>query len=236
MTMRIRRHGRPDAEEAERLLRTGLGGVAVNGDPLAGLLVAAAAPARPDELAGEDAALVAFRGARAEAEHSPPIRVRRPWRRTAGTVWIAVAAATATAGVAVAASVQSRDEPPQPRPSAVPTPGQRSTPVGPGTGGDGPAPSVADPTPNVIAPTVDPQTVGLCRAYLAKDRAERRRSLGTPAFRALVTAAGEPDKVDAYCRQMVLASPEHDQPSADHARASTPEQDPTAKPVGKAPD
>ncbi|MEU8213562.1 hypothetical protein AB0B85_30675, partial [Micromonospora sp. NPDC049044] len=34
-------------------------------DPVAGLLAAAAGPARPGELAGEDAALAAFRAARA---------------------------------------------------------------------------------------------------------------------------------------------------------------------------
>lgn len=239
--MRIRRPGRPDAEEAERLLRTGLGGVAVNGDLLANLLAAAAAPARPDELAGEDAALAAFR---AEAGHSPPIPVRTPWRRRAGTVWIAVAAATATAGVAVAASTQSRDEPAQPRPSTVPAPTQQRTPVGTGTGAASPyspPPSVAGSAPNVVAPSVDPQAAGLCRTYLAKDGVERGKSLRTPAFRTLVAAAGGPDKVDAYCRQVVLSSPEHgqpsaahSQPSAEHGRDSAPGQDPATKSAGKA--
>lgn len=53
-----RRAGRLDRRAAERILH-GAGGHA----PLDALLAAAAAPARPDELAGEDAAVAAFRAA-----------------------------------------------------------------------------------------------------------------------------------------------------------------------------
>ncbi|MEV0807675.1 hypothetical protein AB0I41_15075, partial [Micromonospora sp. NPDC050200] len=54
-----------DRAEAERLLDAArAGGPPSAGDPLARLLSAAAAPARPGELAGEEAALAAFRAAR----------------------------------------------------------------------------------------------------------------------------------------------------------------------------
>jgi hypothetical protein len=240
MTMTIRRHGRPDAEKAERLLGSGFGGVAVDGDPLAVLLAAAAAPARPGELAGEDAALAAFCAARVAPGHSAPARARRRWRRTAGTAWIAVAAATATAGVAVAASTQSRDGAAPPRRSAVPAPEQRGTPAGtgPGTGAPhptSPPPGAAGPASTAATPpTAFSQATGLCRAYLAKDGMERGKSLQTPAFRALVTAAGGVDKVDAFCRQVVPTPSERPKPSADHGRASAPE--PSAKSAGKSSD
>ncbi|GIJ76830.1 hypothetical protein SAMN05443287_104381 [Micromonospora phaseoli] len=90
-------------------------------NPLAGLLRAAAAPPRERELAGEEAALAAFRAARQGSPVASP-GARSPRRRiTAGAVaWIAALAATATAGAALAASGLDRPEqPPAPRPAAT---------------------------------------------------------------------------------------------------------------------
>ncbi|PWU57250.1 hypothetical protein DLJ47_03210, partial [Micromonospora sp. S4605] len=64
--MSLRRSGRPaDRTESDRLLDAAGPGAPAGTDPLARLLSAAAAPARPGELAGEEAALAAFRAARA---------------------------------------------------------------------------------------------------------------------------------------------------------------------------
>ena len=230
--MTIRRHGRPDAQEADRLLGSGFGDVAVDGVPLAGLLAAATAPARPGEFAGEDAALAAFRAARLAPGHIPPTRTRRRWRRAAGTAWIAVAATTATAGVAVAAGIQHRE---RSGPPALSAPARRGNPdaaAGAGaTRSDGSPSGAAGPTSTGLPQAVDPQAVGLCRGYLAKDREERGKSLQTPAYRALVIAAGGADQVDAFCALVQPTPSEHARPSPERSRAATPES--TTRPTGK---
>ncbi|MEH0974713.1 hypothetical protein V6U77_26620, partial [Micromonospora sp. CPCC 205546] len=53
----------------------------VGSEPLARLLSAAAAPARPGELAGEEAAVAAFRAARAARAAGAPPRAAAPSRR-----------------------------------------------------------------------------------------------------------------------------------------------------------
>ncbi|WP_328421563.1 hypothetical protein OG470_05965 [Micromonospora sp. NBC_00389] len=89
--MSFRRSDRPaDRAEADRLL-DGARAAATTGpsvaptDRLAGLLAAAASPGRPEELAGEQAALAAFRAARAAPA---PATTRVPGRRrlTAGAL------------------------------------------------------------------------------------------------------------------------------------------------------
>jgi hypothetical protein len=97
---------RTDRAAAERLLRGTPTAPATGPEPLASLLAAAAAPGRPDELAGEHAAVVAFRMA-----HRPPAtqpRSRSMIRTAVGKVLTAkaaaVLAATTIGGVAVAAS------------------------------------------------------------------------------------------------------------------------------------
>ncbi|TWJ29280.1 hypothetical protein JD81_02789 [Micromonospora sagamiensis] len=116
--MRFRRSRRPDERAAERLLDTVATGHAERSDdPVARLLAAAVAPARPDELAGEDAALAAFRAARAQRPATVPARPRRTAR---AAVWLAGFAVTATAGVAVAAVGLDRSDPPRPHPRRPP--------------------------------------------------------------------------------------------------------------------
>ncbi|MCX5065087.1 hypothetical protein OOJ91_04245 [Micromonospora lupini] len=179
-------------------------------DPLARLLAAAAGPARPGELAGEEAALAAFRAARVAAPE--PSVARRPRRRrltTGALAWIGALAATATAGAAFAAAgLDLAPDPVPPAPSsapssAPPTAGHpaattsaapsRSTPSGP--------PSSAG-TPSV-GPTPNGQVHGLCRAWLAKKPEQREKALRTPAFQRLVTAAGGVAAVEAYCQRLV---------------------------------
>ncbi|MFG2048872.1 hypothetical protein ACGFIW_15770 [Micromonospora sp. NPDC048935] len=186
-------------------------------DRVAGLLAAAAGPARPGELAGEEAALAAFRAARADPAPSVPPRPHRRRLTTGAVAWIGAVAATATAGAAFAAVTRDRaPDPVAPQPSrtspspqgSAPPSGEpsRSAPPGPpppGRPSSGPpSPGVPSagtpPTPGAPAGDLD----GLCRAWQAKKPEERERALRTPAFERLVAAAGGPAGVEAYCQRL----------------------------------
>ncbi|RGC67785.1 hypothetical protein C5N14_17255 [Micromonospora sp. MW-13] len=200
-------------------------------DPLARLLAAAAGPTRPGELAGEEAALAAFRAARAAPAPTPAQAPRRR-RLTVGAVaWIGTLAATATAGVAVAAGTLDRTEEPAPppAPSTAPVSPTDSGPVTPrptrSDPGRSPAPTA---TPGGVGPstparpgassadtrapgrTTGPghsgagvQLPGLCRAYLAKSAAQRESALAKPGFAPLVAAAGGAAEVENFCRDLL---------------------------------
>ncbi|MDW5326490.1 hypothetical protein [Plantactinospora sp. KLBMP9567] len=238
MRMVFRRRGRPDPEAAERLLDAVAAGATgsrqAHGDvpdPLAHLLAVAAAPARPEELHGEDAAVTAFRAARdgrttasttprttetrealAGTATGPPAE-RRPL--TAGALgWIAVTVATLTAGVALAAEIPALRPagPPSGTPSADAGPSVVRTSAPPTTG---PAPR---PTPTGTEPPLaepgrpgqapPPQSlVAQCRAFLGgggPDGSSARR----PPSAVLVRAAGGRDEVDGYCRHLLATDPE----------------------------
>ncbi|SCL27527.1 hypothetical protein [Micromonospora inyonensis] len=237
--MRFRRSRRPDERTAERLLDTVATGHAERSDdPVARLLAAAVAPARPDELAGEDAALAAFRAARAQRPATGPARPRRTAR---AAVWLAGFAVAATAGVAVAAVGLDRSDPPPAPPApttGVPVPPE-SAPVPTPTTGSGASTTGSPPGsghPRSIGPHPPGPAAqrGLCTAYLAKPADQRATSLENPTFRPLVEAAGGPGRVDAYCRGLVTASPgEHpaspgDRPSSPGGHPSSPGGRPTA--------
>ncbi|SDZ16496.1 hypothetical protein SAMN05444365_106108 [Micromonospora pattaloongensis] len=237
------RRGRPDRGAAEQLLDAAAGGDTGGGDtgggdtgggdtgggdtgggdPVASLLAAAAAPRRPGELAGEDAAVAAFRAAaQGGVRPSPTPRRRRRRSTVRAAAWAAALAATATAGAALAATVQLTDDGPQPRTStAVPTAPPRSPDPSPSLAAPTASPA---PTPSAAPSSVrvpGPATTGLCRAYLAKKGAERGKSLETPAFRALVAAAGGRDRVDAYCARVVAGPATPDKPRHTPARPPT---------------
>ncbi|MFG1891398.1 hypothetical protein ACGFIR_26440 [Micromonospora sp. NPDC049051] len=193
-------------------------------EPLARLLAAAAAPTRPGELAGEEAAVAAFRAARAggAAAQAPAPRRRR---FTAGAVaWGAGIAITATAGAAFAAVTLDRADDPAPPPRPA-TPAPASTEPdrdGPtaatGDGHPTPAPPpgpTAAPTSRAPVPgttagdaaeTPQPpaeQLRGLCRAYVAKKPEQREKALDHPSFARLVTAAGGRERVEDFCGELV---------------------------------
>ncbi|WFE65648.1 hypothetical protein [Micromonospora sp. WMMD714] len=220
--MNFRRSARPgrtvDRAEAERLLdSTALGVPSSADDPLARLLAAAAAPARPGELAGEQAAMAGFRAARGAAA---PVPGRRRRRLTTGVVaWIAGLAVTATAGVAFAA-VTLDDRPaeraPGPVPSASDTGSTSPTPHRPddpsrrptaAPGGVSPGTAVPPATPSHGKPTGNGGWTGQCRAYLAKPPEQRAKALTKPGFAGLVAAAGGPERVEEYCRALVPDRP-----------------------------
>ncbi|MEV0944524.1 hypothetical protein AB0I90_29680 [Micromonospora wenchangensis] len=219
---RSARSGRPVSRaEAERLLGpTGPGAPPSTDDPLTRLLAAAAAPARPDELAGEQAALAAFRAARGAAAPGPAPAGRRRPRLTTGVVaWIAALAATATAGVAFAAVTLDRpaERVPGPVPSVTGTgsvppsphrsdPSRQSPSRRPGGTAPGGGPSAPPAPPGHSGPASAGKLVGQCRAYLAKPPPQRAKALTKPGYADLVAAAGGTDRVEAYCRTLV---PEH---------------------------
>lgn len=204
-------------DAAERLLGGDLTPPPQGAETLAALLAAAAAPARPDELAGEAAAMAAFRA------HAPT--VRRWSLRSALTIKVAavVAATVAAGGVALASGTGLLPNPFQP------SPGTSQSPTGPSSPDDR-SPGTA------VTPSIDGHTNptaalrGLCHSYQAKSSAERGKALQTPAFEALTHAAGAPEHVDGYCAQL-LANPAPDK-SKDGGPNRTPPapQTPSAQP------
>ena len=161
-------------------------------DRLAAVLRAASAPAHPGELAGEEAAVAAFRAAETAPRQRSPLRAVLAKVLTVKAV-IAIAVA-GSAGIVVAATGGVR---PAPWSAGGPAEQQRtSTPV--------PAPTSAEPTTRTssaappASPTpATPAILELCRKYAAHSRPDE--VLSTPPFRPLVAAAGGADTVADYC-------------------------------------
>jgi hypothetical protein len=178
------------AENAERLL----GGhpvTAHHAQRLAQRLAAAAAPGFPGELAGEDAATNAFRAAVGTNPALSPGRRTMTKSAVVAKLLTLKAAAVAVAavsagGVALAVSTNVLPNP------FTNNPGH-STPAP--SHGNGP-----DATPS-------PSLIGLCTAYLAGAGSDHGKALESPAFTALITAAGGKDQVDAYCADRGVTAP-----------------------------
>jgi hypothetical protein len=213
--MSNQRTRRIDRVTAEQLLR----GVPVDASDgvrgggverrLAGVLAAAAAPVRVGELAGEEAAVAAFR----EARLGPAVESRRQsmiQSALAKLLTVKVAALTigftALGGVALAAGTGTLPTPLDKGPSAHPT----SSPSAGSREGAG-GPESPRPSPSLKGKgagskgTPSPSMVGLCRAYAAKPVGARGKALESPAFTALVTAAGGKQNVAAFCKVVLAA-------------------------------
>ncbi|AYF27372.1 hypothetical protein CSH63_08000 [Micromonospora tulbaghiae] len=231
--MHARRSGGPaDRAESDRLLDAARAGTppGADADPLSRLLSAAAGPAAPGEVAGEERALAAFRAARAGTEPAP-VAAPRPRRRLRIAAALSGLAATAVAGVAFAAvRLDSNPEPVLPPATTAgptgpavtgPSRPAPSTPAGDASGAASPpAPTpVPSGTPSAKArPSAPPaggaSMAGHCRAYLAKSERQREKALTKPGFADLVAAAGGPEQVESYCRNLVGAPADdpHDDP------------------------
>ncbi|WP_446215399.1 hypothetical protein [Micromonospora sp. IBHARD004] len=239
-----RSDGPADRAESERLLDTARDGrpPAAAADPLRHLLAAAAAPANPGELSGEEQALAAFRAARAAPAPAPARAPRRRRLRAGAVAWVAGLATTATAGVAFAAVSLDAPEEPTPPPASTtpgssggdssPSPTRGADPTGSDPGASGAAPSGAPGTigagPGRSAGTA--KLAGLCRAYLARSAAQRAQALETPAYADLVTAAGGAERVEDYCLRLVPEASPTSSPSPRAARSTRPTP---AAPTGK---
>jgi hypothetical protein len=210
-------------------------------EPLAAVLRAAAAPARPDELVGEQAALAAFRDA-AQLDHpvssrSQP-RVGLPRLRTVGAaVLLAVAASV---GVAIAASTGASPVPGSRSPENPPVPTTSTHNAGPtsvprsDTGVDSPPASGRPPSA-----TSEPSSMsGLCQAYTTAMRTNPGKALDSPAFTSLITAAHGADNVPEYCAARTSATATHPRGGSTHVptrtRPADPANSPPAGPPGRA--
>ncbi|MBY8874770.1 hypothetical protein K7640_23355 [Micromonospora sp. PLK6-60] len=194
---------RMDQETAERLL-AGRPAAPPHGSPaLVALLTAVRATPRPGELAGEDAALHAYRMARAGAVLPvTSVATRGLAGRWGVRIGAAVLAVTATGGVAYAAATGTLPTPLRPGPATGPAPSvtpQRPT----ATPGD-----PATPPPFASAGPSHPEVDrGLCRSYRAHLRAGPKGNLDSPAFDRLVDAAGGRDRVAGYCDRVLADRP-----------------------------
>jgi hypothetical protein len=195
---------RADRDHAERLLN---GTVADSHEELARLLAAASVPAHPHELAGEEAALNAFRAQRARLARQPPSRASvRTISARFLTVKVAVGAAVAlgaTGSMALAATTGVLPGPlGGPMPADVPTPRPATA-----------RPSTAVATPATAPPSLPatPSLRDLCQTYVADAGENHSRLLDTLPFQVLVNAAGGKNAVPAHCDALLAFEGNPDQ-------------------------
>jgi hypothetical protein len=216
--MSAHRSRRIDRLTAEQLLR----GEPLQADALSELLSAAAAPAAEGELAGEPAAVAAFRAARP----APVLPARK------GSMMVKLAAMTvgavAVGGVAVAAATGTLPVRSGGNVTVPPTTTLATTAAStvrserPGVAG------VDRDTGSSATPSSSSSLKGLCQAYTARAGADHGKALDTPAFTTLVTTAGGKDRVDSYCTDLLGSGSA--KPGATHSPG------PPTSPHGKAAD
>jgi hypothetical protein len=178
-----------DQDSLERLLdgRLDPGSAPPGYGGVARLLAAAAAPAAPEELAGEQQALAQF-----AAVHSrPPTRASR---RNAVpsklfTMKAAAAALVAVLSVGGVAAAATGLLPGRAHHVADRAPATTAA----STAGHGVGAAVAD---------LDTARQGLCRAWQAGEGTGHGRRTDSEAFQALAAAAGGADNVAAYCKDV----------------------------------
>lgn len=192
---------RLNRETAERLLRGDA--AAPDHDRLTGMLHAAAAPARADELAREDAVMVAYRDAHLDARSPRTQRgsmIKTTLAKLVTVKVAAVIAATTAGGIAVASAtgnLPTQDN----RPSHEAPAGPSDHPTGkPGDlptsdRGNGQGKGAENGGNGTPSPSLD----GLCRAYTANVHTDPGKALDSPAFTVLIDAAGGEDKVADFC-------------------------------------
>ncbi|WP_131308411.1 hypothetical protein [Micromonospora zingiberis] len=179
---------------------------------LAGTLRALCGPARPYELAGEQAAVAAFL-ATADFVPTPglpePTPLRKALARTLTVKATIVVAATGLGGVALAAGTGALPTPLIGTPAAPPAthapapyvPGPPH-PAAPGGGSVSPS---AGPVVNAAGSPM-PAHLLHCQAY-ARIGAAPGKALENPAFADLVAAAGGIEHVEAYCAASTRTPP-----------------------------
>jgi hypothetical protein len=200
-----------DAARAERLLS----GPLTDSDPVSRLLAAAAAPARPEEVAGEAAAVMAFHGARRAAQPAAPL-TRRHHRKGRSLVAIAagIGLAVAAAGIALAAGTGvlpnpwiNVDSPDTHTPTTIvtggsSTNGQTSSSAATHSGGASTPVTSSTPTPGSFE-----DLLGLCNSYLNRSDRDPGKSMDSGAVERLAAAAGGQDKITGFCTALLAAQP-----------------------------
>jgi hypothetical protein len=230
---------------AERLLRGARGGSPVGSDRLADLLAALTSRPSRGELAGEHAALKAFRAARLAS--TPESRRNSMLKTALAKIATAKAAivlgAVGGGGVALAAGsghlpgVDTAEHHAGDRPAASVTgsahaTGGHSTPSAAGRGsGARSAAAGRSATPNG---SPSPNLRGLCTAFNAGAGDNPGKALENPAFTVLITTAGGKDEVGTYCKALLATRSEaaptqpngdaHPEPSTRGTQPAGPEQ------------
>jgi hypothetical protein len=205
---------------AERLLDGAPGGPPA----LSRLLAAASAPGRAAELAGEEAAMAAFRVVRSAIPQTVSVRKiahhERPrvWPKRASlrllVVGGALTAVAAAGGVAVAAGVVPPEVVPGPLRNLMPiAPADSPTGRNPGRsagGSSGTANGRSATEPGRDGPTgsgtpsPSPANLnGLCHSFQDAAAVNQPAAVADPRFAVLVTLAGGPDKVASYCVKII---------------------------------
>jgi hypothetical protein len=212
-----------DEETVEQLLTGALppGQAPAGYTAVAQLLAAAAAPAPPGELAGQEAALAELRAvARARlAATTAPVLVSPPRRRrrTALAV-VVVVGALATGGVAGAATghlpgpvreaartilgTGGGQAPPASTDAGQP-PAPVKRPAGAGGGLPGSRLGVSTSRGPGDGPAASPNLEGLCQALMSGNGAEEGGKLDATAFETLARAAGGQERVPGFCEDLV---------------------------------
>lgn len=233
-----RRIGSITAEHLLRRARAGRHG----SDPLTQLLAVAASPARPDELAGEEAAVMAFRTANLAR---PPQSRRRSMLSTTlaklATAKAAVAViAVSGGGIALAAGsghlpgASGSNHHPTARPEISAPASHHPTRSGtPGTSGASAhaagsnAAASHNSTPNG---SPSPNLRGLCTAFTAGVGDNPGKALDNPAFTVLINTAGSKDQVASYCSTLLGAA--HGKPSTHPGSGAPIHSAPATHPTG----
>lgn len=175
---------------------------------LSRLLAAAAAPARPDELAGLSTAVAAFEEAGRDTSVSvPPVTRRSLLVRPVAAKIAAGVAVVLFGGVALAAETGNLPGGTQQRahelfsPLGVPSPHASASPAATRPPAVETTPSRA-PSPDNNGRTLDPTSpavLGLCRAWQALQNNPNDKPMTAEAFRDLAGAAGGEQRVSAFC-------------------------------------
>jgi hypothetical protein len=212
---------------------------------LARLLTAAAAPAAPDELAGEQLAMATFAAVmRSHASTLVPRRTAVP--RKVFTMKAAAAALVAVLSVGGIAAAATGLLPGQ----ASPVADQAAASTGADAAGRGLGQAaVANVGGTAHAGAADGRgresavgpdasgaaRAGLCRAWQAGEGGEHGRRVDAVAFQALAAAAGGADEVAAYCEDVAIGSSAdaHGQGQASPPSVSAPPT--TVSPPGSGP-
>ena len=241
-----------DQDKLERLLdgRLDPGSAPPGYGGLARLLAAAAAPAAPGELAGEQLAMATFA---AEMRSRPPILSPRRTAvpRKVFTMKAAAAALLAVLSIGGAAAAATGLLPDQASPVADQA--TATTAADAAAHGLGKA-AVANKSGTAQAGSPDGQgresavgpdataaaRAGLCRAWQAGQGGDHGRRMDSVAFQALVDAAGGADKVAGYCKDVTTghadahgqASPPNSGPPADPGPPAYPGPPPSSGPGG----
>lgn len=212
--MNTKHSSRIGRRTAQQLLDRASAGTG-NGHPsLTAVLNAAGAPGRTEELASEHAVVTAFQAAGVHPVPQPGrISVIKTAVAKVLTVKILAIVATTTAGgVALAASTGALPNPlAKPAPSAsaglsaADRDANKSDAAHRAEASKGPK-GAEDAEGAKASHAPSPSLVGLCHAFSAGNKADQGKALESPAFTALITAAGGKEKVEPMC-QTLLASP-----------------------------